>query len=302
MRHRFEQVQDLIVAPSQASFSDGVQTFDTVGILVGEGWALPKEVSLKWQNKKYRCWFQVEDEDWCPGWITKPEKKLTSVHNLVTSDEVDQESPEHREEAEQSMPVPEVQSRVLGERIQVHGETGKGINCGTVPTVEQSSPTNKVYYFGSKNVGSHSAHERNLSPKIQEVAHRIITFGTGPISRKRQRLDSRMEDPFDLDRFIGGAPGLATQKNISGNTIPVGESSRFHPLPDLNSQIIRPPQDEQGNSDQVGGGGRNWIGGGRSAEVDATINMGKELGANLINLEELVRTVIEGEMETEMVQ
>ncbi|KAI3763335.1 hypothetical protein L1987_00507 [Smallanthus sonchifolius] len=200
------------------------------------------------------------------------------------------------------MPVPEVQSRVHGERIQVHGETGKGINCGTVPTVEQSSPTNKVYYFGSKNVGSHSAHERNLSPKIQEVAHRIITFGTGPISRKRQRLDSRMEDPFDLDRFIGGAPGLATQKNISGNTIPVGESSRFHPLPDLNSQIIRPPQDEQGNSDQVGGGGRNWIGGGRSAEVDATINMGKELGANLINLEELVRTVIEGEMETEMVQ
>ncbi|KAI3821231.1 hypothetical protein L1987_08792 [Smallanthus sonchifolius] len=185
------------------------------------------------------------------------------------------------------MPVPEVQSRVHGERIQVHGETGKGINCGTVPTVEQSSPTNKVYYFGSKNVGSHSAHERNLSPKIQEVAHRIITFGTGPISRKRQRLDSRMEDPFDLDRFIGGAPGLATQKNISGNTIPVGESSRFHPLPDLNSQIIRPPQDEQGNSDQVGGGGRNWIGGGRSAEVDATINMGKELGANLINLEEL---------------
>ncbi|KAI3803808.1 hypothetical protein L1987_31970 [Smallanthus sonchifolius] len=37
-------------------------------------------------------------------------------------------------------------------------------------------------------------------------------------------------------------------------------------------------------------------------EVEATLNMGKELGVNLANLDVLVRSVIEGEMVTNMVQ
>ncbi|KAI3812362.1 hypothetical protein L1987_17069 [Smallanthus sonchifolius] len=76
------------------------------------------------------------------------------------------------------------------------------------------------------------------------------------------------------------------------------ESSRPSPFPDLNSQILRSPQDEHGNSELVGVGGGNRIDNIRSTEVGETINMGKELGVNLENLEELVRTVIEGEMET----
>ncbi|KAI3812056.1 hypothetical protein L1987_16759 [Smallanthus sonchifolius] len=51
-----------------------------------------------------------------------------------------------------------------------------------------------------------------------------------------------------------------------------------------------------------------WIWGGRIwneislEELEATIKMGKELGEKLDNLEELVTSVIEGELESDMVQ
>ncbi|KAI3676090.1 hypothetical protein L1987_85689 [Smallanthus sonchifolius] len=108
-----------IVAPSQAAFADGVMTFDTVGIRVGAGWSLPEDLTLIWQNKRFRCRLQVEDEEWCPGWVSKPEKTLNVVHILVLSDEEDYESPEQIEVVQPNL--------VGGDQSRVHCEQQRSL-------------------------------------------------------------------------------------------------------------------------------------------------------------------------------
>ncbi|KAI3675496.1 hypothetical protein L1987_85086 [Smallanthus sonchifolius] len=223
-----------VVAPSQAAFSDGVLTYDTVGILVREGWSLPEEITLKWQDKIYRCWFQIEDDDWCPGWIVKHEKRQLPVPNQVSSGGENQGTTEQSEEDEQTILVPGDRPRMHGEGLQNHGDS-----------VEQ------------------------------------------------------------IMKFLPRPTAIDTSNNIPWNIISEIVPSRPSHFPDLNSQIQRLPQDEQGNCEMVdvsGARGGDRIHGIRSSEVGETINMGKELGVNLENFEELVRSVIEGEMETKLGQ
>ncbi|KAI3827353.1 hypothetical protein L1987_01426 [Smallanthus sonchifolius] len=136
----------------------GVLTFDTVGILVGEGWSPPEDIILIWQYKRYRCWLQVEDEDWCPGWIDKPEKIQTAVHNLVSSDEEGHESPVQNE-VEQPNQIGGDQSRVQGESEQLCRGIGEEIDGG--PASKEKKSTNKVYYFGSNGNSQSSAQDLN---------------------------------------------------------------------------------------------------------------------------------------------
>ncbi|KAI3808598.1 hypothetical protein L1987_24553 [Smallanthus sonchifolius] len=144
------------------------------------------------------------------------------------------------------------------------------------------------------------------------VGTRYIWVWFGPsisaiAPRKRPRTDSLDGDPFDIDRFIGGA-------HIQNNPIMspfhpsnTGESSRPPSLPDLNSQL---------NSSQSEGSGehipdtsdRLVVDTGIKSdsrvpcEIEATIAMGKELGVNLENFEDIVCKVIEGERVLDVVQ
>ncbi|KAI3805487.1 hypothetical protein L1987_27913 [Smallanthus sonchifolius] len=133
-------------------------------------------------------------------------------------------------------------------------------------------------------------------------------MGVGPVSRKIPRLDSRVEESCDIDRFIEGPPLPVIHITNPMNKNTAGDFTRPSPFPDQNSQLLSKPLEEYGNSlsngsipdacEQLVECGGNQNDNRRPAEVDATINTGKEFGVNLDNLEELVRTVIEGEMET----
>ncbi|KAI3816238.1 hypothetical protein L1987_15931 [Smallanthus sonchifolius] len=57
---------------------------------------------------------QVEDEEWCPGWIDKMDKIQIVAHNLVTSDEVGHE-PLEQNEVEQP-------NQIGGDQSPVHEE------------------------------------------------------------------------------------------------------------------------------------------------------------------------------------
>ncbi|KAI3807256.1 hypothetical protein L1987_23181 [Smallanthus sonchifolius] len=127
------------------------------------------------------------------------------------------------------------------------------------------------------------------------------------LSAKRPRV----EDPFDIDRFIGEVPVPSIPNSNPMLQTINGEPSRPCPFPDLNSQLLGTPSEGSRNSisgehipesckqlKSCEGNRKNQM----YTEVEATINMGKELGVNLVNMEEMVRTVIAGEMETDMVQ
>ncbi|KAI3798731.1 hypothetical protein L1987_34009 [Smallanthus sonchifolius] len=131
------------------------------------------------------------------------------------------------------------------------------------------------------------------------------------IQWKRPRIESRGEDPFDLHQFIDGSlPPIISSSNPLLVHNPC-EITRPTPLPDLNSQLNSSHLDEavfssscgsshdSGEQTDMGGRIRNEI---SLEEVEATIKMGKELGVNLDNLEELVTSMIEGELESDMVQ
>ncbi|KAI3732039.1 hypothetical protein L1987_63236 [Smallanthus sonchifolius] len=268
-----------------------------------------KLISDKISRLKYLGGLLEEDSDWCPGWINKPEKKPICSDHLDLPAKERCMSPE-KEEAMQPEKFEESQPAGNGnaEQLNSHGEfnpacMGNRLYRDNGSKGENFSNSN-IFWFKSNNNSGESGHPSPTSPNVSEVAQRIKTM-VGLAPRKRPRTDSLDSDPYDIDRFIGDPHLLANSSRpciITGNCNPPPP-----PIPDLNSHL---------NTSQSEGSGEHipdtWdrldsdpildpdsrI----SAEIEATIHMGNELGINLANFEDMVRTVIEGERENEVVQ
>ncbi|KAI3793987.1 hypothetical protein L1987_36611 [Smallanthus sonchifolius] len=142
----------------------------------------------------------------------------------------------------------------------------------------------------------------SLGPNVSEVAQRIKTI-VRLSSRKRPRMDVMGSDPFDIDRFINGPSSLTSPAHPRVIGVSSGPSS----LPDLNSNIIISQSEGSGEHipdscaqlmKDAGLASDSRV----SDEIEATIEMGKELGVNLDNFEDLVRKTIEGELVKDVAQ
>ncbi|KAI3814633.1 hypothetical protein L1987_14275 [Smallanthus sonchifolius] len=114
------------------------------------------------------------------------------------------------------------------------------------------------------------------------------------------------EDPFDLDRFIDGPDDNSNFSSTCQGSL--GPLPRPPPLPDLNTFTggnsskatgESPPLNSNAGLDRSTGNNGDTV---ISDEIEATIRMGKELGVNMENMDELVRKVIEGEKVTSVDQ
>ncbi|KAI3762021.1 hypothetical protein L1987_52444 [Smallanthus sonchifolius] len=156
------------------------------------------------------------------------------------------------------------------EQLNSHGEFNPACMGNRLYNENGSKGENfsnsNIFLFKSNNNSGESGHPSPTSPNVSKVAQRIKTM-VGLAPRKRPTTDSLDSDPYDLDRFIEG----------SGDHIPdTWDRLDSDPILDPDSRV--------------------------SAEIEATTHMGNELGINLANFEDMVRTVIEGERENEVVQ
>ncbi|MFS7961322.1 putative RNA recognition motif domain, nucleotide-binding alpha-beta plait domain superfamily [Helianthus anomalus] len=71
-----------MVKPPQISEEDGDLSMMYVGVLVGEGKRILEEVTLNWQDKKYRVWVSEDLGDWLPDCLDED-------GDSVESDDVD---------------------------------------------------------------------------------------------------------------------------------------------------------------------------------------------------------------------
>ncbi|KAI3676300.1 hypothetical protein L1987_85905 [Smallanthus sonchifolius] len=123
---------------------------------------------------------------------------------------------------------------------------------------------------------------------IQVIAQRII-IPVGPTSRKRPRREEIDSDPFLIDDII---------KEIGIRDKVSGKSSANSPIPDLNSAMGGTSGDplinqELGNSIDLG---EDLVGNEEvEKEIQATIEIGRKLGIDLRNKEEMVKAAIQGE-------
>ncbi|KAI3695503.1 hypothetical protein L1987_78500 [Smallanthus sonchifolius] len=176
-------------------------------------------------------WLQVEEEEWCPGWLSKPEKTHDVNLNLGSPGEEDHESPEQNEVEQPNL--------VEGHRSRVHGNVSKYVG-GSMKEVMVALPP-----------------------------------------RRKARLKS-------------------------------GEPTRVSPLHDLNLQVLSSHQADveipsrSGSSQSSGNQAAEGVGIRNEncclEKEEETIKMGKDLGVNLENMEDFVVSVIEREMESNMVQ
>ncbi|KAI3754179.1 hypothetical protein L1987_53957 [Smallanthus sonchifolius] len=180
-----------------------------------------------------------------------------------------------------------------------HGSVGEEAKESQTLAVVNKSRSD-IFWFASNNGDNLVGHVKTPGPKAMEVAQRLQVG----LSRKRPRINPEFEDPFDLDRFI-------IEENIPCPIRPVAACSPSPPQ-DLNSKESSVQSEDgmdmestEGISDSYDhlekglekSGGR-WV----QSEIDASIEMGKELGVNLNSMEDMVRLVIEGEMENSVIQ
>ncbi|KAI3786464.1 hypothetical protein L1987_40161 [Smallanthus sonchifolius] len=252
----------------------------------------------------YRYSFQVEDEEWCPGWIVKPKKHSTSDHSQVESDGEDQ--------GPLVQLVDERSAQLGDDRSSTHGEKEQSSMGKEVEAINDKINNNNksLFHFETGDAVNIVVQDKNSSPNINDVAQRI-NFQFGSVSRKRPRTDKFVGDPFDLDRFINRNGPLSGTNSTAENLDNSIHLLRLSPFPDLNSSM-------GGSSSEASG---DWVRSGfipdtndpstrikkstdelhTPNEVESTISMGKKLGVNLDNLEEMVREVIDGEMVTVVV-
>ncbi|KAJ0667578.1 hypothetical protein HanPI659440_Chr17g0679321 [Helianthus annuus] len=69
-----------VIHPSQISDDSGDLTFDIVGVLVGDGVEIDQEVTLLWENKRFKVWIREESRDWIPYFL-KVEDGSSQVDN-----------------------------------------------------------------------------------------------------------------------------------------------------------------------------------------------------------------------------
>ncbi|KAI3809459.1 hypothetical protein L1987_25435 [Smallanthus sonchifolius] len=115
-----------------------------------------------------------------------------------------------------------------------------------------------------------------------------------------------MGDPFDIDRCIGGVPNppIPTPNPLHSNN--TGDCNTLNPFPGLNSHMNNVQVEESGESipdscEQGDANRENQEDQSNRNEIAATMEMGKALRVSIDNFEEMVRSVIEGEVVTYVV-
>ncbi|KAI3713018.1 hypothetical protein L1987_71588 [Smallanthus sonchifolius] len=188
-----------IIAPSHASFNDGSLVLDTVGILVEDGWRLPDRI------------------DWVPEWIGRPVCSQAVSRRAATAT-----APGNRSNS----------NSVEGEESPLHGNNA----CmGNSMNIDDSGGTKNVaciFKFAAGKRGEEVAQFDLGSPTIHDVAQKI---GLKP--RKRPRLGSTDNDPFNLDHIIGAVSLPRSLHQMSDGAV-VGEEVEVGvPIPDLNASM-----------------------------------------------------------------
>ncbi|KAI3717424.1 hypothetical protein L1987_69027 [Smallanthus sonchifolius] len=282
-----------VLAPSQASFSDGDLTQDTVGILVGEGWRLPEVGVLKWRDKSYRVWFKEDEGNWTPRWITttNSNKQATVIGQMASG----------KEPKEENSQAKTCRNGTLeGRQLHAHGDVQQSRMETGALNASVTDPIgcfNDIFFFESTRPINSPAQEKHPSKQPNAILDPVAQRITQP--RKRRRTEQADSDPFCLDEIIRGE-----NNEIGGSGLPSGQML----IPDLNSSMasLSPaPEDVSSGTQRVQVPNHTLVSQSENGkeshldqEIKATISYGREVGVDLQNKEELVRSVILGEGES----
>ncbi|KAJ0452199.1 putative RNA recognition motif domain, nucleotide-binding alpha-beta plait domain superfamily [Helianthus annuus] len=76
-----------IIHPSQLDEDDGDLTSDMVGVIVGEGRPINEQVTLTWENKRFKVWVAEETSDWIPDFLATKNNRNVDEQIEVNSNE-----------------------------------------------------------------------------------------------------------------------------------------------------------------------------------------------------------------------
>ncbi|KAI3713043.1 hypothetical protein L1987_71613 [Smallanthus sonchifolius] len=159
-----------------------------------------------------------------------------------------------------------------------------GMGSPNIDIAGPHSDNNRIFHFLSKKGSNSLGQKEILSPTFDDIANKLRA-SAGPISRKRPRLKDVADDPLSLERIIGEINPIprGPQRTTMGKQVGLDHSNS------MNLEDVAPTEGTN-NPDHI------------DQEVKDTIRMGKELGLDLKNEEDMVRATIIGELEEAVAQ
>ncbi|PWA92842.1 RNA-directed DNA polymerase, eukaryota, Reverse transcriptase zinc-binding domain protein [Artemisia annua] len=257
----------------ELSLDDGDISVGLVGILVGDGKIINDSVDLKWTNKVFKTWITEEKGNWEPECIGMVEKKAVDVN--VTAAVNDGVSPE------KCYVSKSVVERVVNEESEVVIEEGVlKDKVASVSGDDENIKVNDTFLFNSSKSGPKP--KKRPVKLIKKGGKRVqhTNFSPSDIVRPKKRSRNEVNDPFDLDRFIGilhNEEGIEGDPSISSPDS-LGQGVDVDSL-DLNRDVTAPEIIDEGSGmavEQV-----DEEGGFLVQEVAATVDVGAVLGVDL---------------------
>ncbi|KAI3671016.1 hypothetical protein L1987_87662 [Smallanthus sonchifolius] len=187
-----------------------------------------------------------------------------------------------------------------GRQLHTHGDVQQSCMETGALNASVTDPIgcfNDIFFFESARPINSSAQEKHPSKQPNAILDPVAQRITQP--RKRRRTEQADSGPFCLDEIIRGE-----NNEIGGSGLPSGQML----IPDLNSSMasLSPaPEDVSSGTQRVQVPNHTLVSQSENGkeshldqEIKATISYGREVGVDLQNKEELVRSVILGDGES----
>ncbi|PWA63812.1 RNA-directed DNA polymerase, eukaryota, Reverse transcriptase zinc-binding domain protein [Artemisia annua] len=297
-----------IIKEANHTSDDADVSFHYVGILVDHVRVVQDEVSLTWQDKRFKVWVMEDFREWLPDFLygRTGERNRHNTHMDAPVTAENQEDGRNKEdfvgvsddgpEVEAFQPVNSPTARFTGEDVVLENVINGDINIDVSKIKGNVDGSFQVCGEASILEGCHNKDEiLNINSSGAGVSIR----GAGRSSNERPVKEQTIlgdDDPFGLDPFILGqdinvlqeddalsdgqkvfseeemetdGDGNASSENIAGY-FQSGDAP--HPAPDSNSKVF--------------------------SEVIATVGLGVKLGAHLETCEPLIKeTILKEEVE-----
>ncbi|KAI3756153.1 hypothetical protein L1987_55969 [Smallanthus sonchifolius] len=272
-----------VVHRPSRSDDDSDLSYDYIGVLVGEGNRIDEEVTLTWRNRKFHIWVSEESGGWVPEFYKVSNSvpdHVSAPENVEEKDGISGQEVENGDvnaetgtsenansggdEMEAEKVVTEIETAdmedsIVGIDIQINVEEV----TGQTETFEDFISGN---LFNFDNGGQHDVdveetghviHKRKKKSMLGTVGRPNPAYSSSLEKTKAGKKPKGNEDVFGLDPLIGIESEFAGEDHGNRELDSLDDSADF----------VTPTHVD---------------------EIEATINLGGKLGANLITAHELI--------------
>ncbi|KAJ0879411.1 putative RNA recognition motif domain, nucleotide-binding alpha-beta plait domain superfamily [Helianthus annuus] len=311
-----------IVHASQRSVEDVDLSVNCIGVLRGDGERIEEVVSLVWKDKRYKVWVEEVAEEWMPegmegdgSEVDYPSEKWSQ--EIRIDDEEDERAVEEAQRSGKTVKV------VLGNENDVHelhGEVGgRSVNIESLEeqTKEGGNPEvlaagiDDEFNFGGAQAVNNKRNEvktKNKKPfnlfKDTHVRKPNASYSAvEPRPKKRSRVESEEPTvfswPVGLQNFANQGVQSRSNRYASPEVSNEGMEKEFvDPISqgacedELSTKVKGEPEVLIVPETQDSGLERMVVGEGLQKEIDATIELGIKLGAELGGQSNRIREVV----------